>query len=217
VLHTGGWPLDKSTYGGSFLYHLDNNQVELGFVVGLDYENPYLSPFEEFQRWKSHPEIRKTLEGGKRLGLRRALDHRRRHPQPAQDRVPGRRVRGLRGGVPQLQPDQGQPRGDQDRHARRRGGVRRARRRPPARRARRLPAAFKSSWLHAELQKSRNFKQWFKKGFVVAALMTGIEQWLLPRLGSRRRPGRSIARRPITSTCVPRPSASRSSTASPTT
>jgi electron-transferring-flavoprotein dehydrogenase len=68
VLHTGGWPLDKSTYGGSFLYHLDNNQVELGFVVGLDYENPYLSPFEEFQRWKSHPEIRKTLEGGKRLG-----------------------------------------------------------------------------------------------------------------------------------------------------
>jgi electron-transferring-flavoprotein dehydrogenase len=72
TLHTGGWPLDTSTYGGSFLYHLDNNQVTLGFVVGLDYENPYLSPFEEFQRWKSHPEIRKTLEGGKRLATARA-------------------------------------------------------------------------------------------------------------------------------------------------
>ncbi|MEO7057938.1 MAG: NAD(P)/FAD-dependent oxidoreductase, partial [Caldimonas sp.] len=68
VVHTAGWPLDTATYGGSFLYHLDNGQVELGFVVGLDYANPYLSPFEEFQRWKTHPEIRKTLEGGKRLG-----------------------------------------------------------------------------------------------------------------------------------------------------
>ena len=68
ALHTAGWPLDTSTYGGSFLYHLGNGQVELGFVVGLDYTNPYLSPFEEFQRWKTHPEIRKTLEGGKRLG-----------------------------------------------------------------------------------------------------------------------------------------------------
>ena len=68
VVHTAGWPLDPATYGGSFLYHLDNNQVELGFVVGLDYVNPWLSPFEEFQRWKTHPEIRKFLEGGKRIG-----------------------------------------------------------------------------------------------------------------------------------------------------
>jgi electron-transferring-flavoprotein dehydrogenase len=68
VVHTAGWPLDPATYGGSFLYHLDNHQVELGFVVGLDYTNPWLSPFEELQRWKTHPEIRKYLEGGKRLG-----------------------------------------------------------------------------------------------------------------------------------------------------
>jgi electron-transferring-flavoprotein dehydrogenase len=68
VIHTAGWPLDPDTYGGSFLYHLDNNQVTLGFVVGLDYTNPWMSPFEEMQRWKTHPEIRKTLEGGKRLG-----------------------------------------------------------------------------------------------------------------------------------------------------
>ncbi|MCY4470476.1 MAG: electron transfer flavoprotein-ubiquinone oxidoreductase [Thiotrichales bacterium] len=67
VLHTLGWPLDRSTYGGSFLYHLEDNQVAVGFVVGLDYSNPHLSPFEEFQRFKTHPKIRPTLEGGRRI------------------------------------------------------------------------------------------------------------------------------------------------------
>jgi electron-transferring-flavoprotein dehydrogenase len=67
VIHTAGWPLDSSTYGGSFLYHLENNQVAVGYVVGLAYENPYLSPFEEFQRYKTHPAIRDFFEGGKRL------------------------------------------------------------------------------------------------------------------------------------------------------
>ncbi len=67
VFHSIGWPLDAETYGGSFLYHLENNQVAVGFVVGLDYKNPYLSPFEEFQRLKTHPAIRSTLEGGRRL------------------------------------------------------------------------------------------------------------------------------------------------------
>lgn len=67
VVHSTGWPLDTKTYGGSFIYHLDNNQVAVGFVVGLDYQNPYLSPFEEFQRFKTHPEIRKTFEGGRRI------------------------------------------------------------------------------------------------------------------------------------------------------
>jgi electron-transferring-flavoprotein dehydrogenase len=67
VIHTVGWPLDSATYGGSFLYHLEDNQVSVGFVVGLDYENPYLSPFEEFQRFKTHPAIRPTFEGGRRI------------------------------------------------------------------------------------------------------------------------------------------------------
>jgi electron-transferring-flavoprotein dehydrogenase len=67
VVHTVGWPLDARTYGGSFLYHLENNQVAVGFVVGLDYDNPYLSPFEEFQRFKTHPAIRPTFEGGRRI------------------------------------------------------------------------------------------------------------------------------------------------------
>jgi electron-transferring-flavoprotein dehydrogenase len=67
VMHTVGWPLDHGTYGGSFLYHLEDNQVAVGFVVGLDYTNPYLSPFEEMQRFKTHPAIRGIFEGGRRI------------------------------------------------------------------------------------------------------------------------------------------------------
>ena len=67
VWHTIGWPLPQDTYGGSFIYHQDNNQVALGFVVGLDYKNPSLSPFDEFQQFKTHPRIRALLEGGKRI------------------------------------------------------------------------------------------------------------------------------------------------------
>ncbi|MFO1349352.1 MAG: electron transfer flavoprotein-ubiquinone oxidoreductase [Gammaproteobacteria bacterium] len=67
VVHTIGWPLDLGTYGGSFIYHLENHQVAVGFVIGLDYENPYLSPFDEFQRFKTHPEIRPLFEGGRRI------------------------------------------------------------------------------------------------------------------------------------------------------
>ncbi|HEX9703170.1 MAG TPA: electron transfer flavoprotein-ubiquinone oxidoreductase [Rhodospirillales bacterium] len=67
VVHTIGWPLDADTYGGSFLYHLEDNQVAVGFVVGLDYRNPYLSPFDEMQRFKTHPKIRPTFEGGRRV------------------------------------------------------------------------------------------------------------------------------------------------------
>jgi electron-transferring-flavoprotein dehydrogenase len=66
VIHTQGWPLDDA-WGGGFLYHQENNQVALGFVVALNYRNPHLSPFEEFQRWKQHPAIREVLEGGRRV------------------------------------------------------------------------------------------------------------------------------------------------------
>lgn len=67
ITHTIGWPLTSDVYGGSFLYHLENNQVAVGFVIGLDYKNPHLSPFNEFQRFKQHPAIRPTLEGGRRI------------------------------------------------------------------------------------------------------------------------------------------------------
>ena len=67
VVHTIGWPVDSKTYGGSFIYHMENNQVAVGYVVGLDYQNPHLSPFQEMQRFKTHPAIRPLFEGGKRL------------------------------------------------------------------------------------------------------------------------------------------------------
>ncbi len=67
ITHTVGWPVDTATYGGSFMYHLEDNQVVVGYVVGLDYTNPYLSPFEEFQRFKTHPAIKGVFEGGRRL------------------------------------------------------------------------------------------------------------------------------------------------------
>jgi electron-transferring-flavoprotein dehydrogenase len=68
VVHSLGWPMDSKTYGGGFLYHLEDNKVTLGFITGLEYSNPWLSPFEEMQRWKTHPAIRQYLEGGKRIG-----------------------------------------------------------------------------------------------------------------------------------------------------
>ncbi len=67
VIHTIGWPLDSATYGGSFLYHLEDNQIAVGFVVGLDYTNPHLSPFDEFQRFKTHPKMRPVFEGARRI------------------------------------------------------------------------------------------------------------------------------------------------------
>ncbi|MBP0573695.1 NAD(P)/FAD-dependent oxidoreductase, partial [Mycobacterium tuberculosis] len=67
VQHSFGWPLGAGTGGGSFLYHLEDNQVAVGFVLHLNYRNPYLSPFDEFQRFKTHPAIRDTFDGGERL------------------------------------------------------------------------------------------------------------------------------------------------------
>jgi electron-transferring-flavoprotein dehydrogenase len=67
VVHTAGWPLDNHTEGGGFLYHAENNRVYLGLIIALDYANPHLAPFEEFQRWKLHPKIRQYLDGGKRI------------------------------------------------------------------------------------------------------------------------------------------------------
>jgi len=188
VVHTAGWPLDATTYGGSFLYHLDHNQVELGFVVGLDYSNPYLSPFEEFQRWKLHPEIRGTLEGGKRLGYgARAITAGGILSLP-KTVFPGGAFVGCEAGYLNASRIKGS-------HAAIKTGMLAAEAAFEAIGAGRqhdelaaYPAAFEKSWLHAELDKSRNFKQWFKKGRSIATLMTGIEQWLLPRLGFKAPP-----------------------------
>ncbi|HEX2541584.1 MAG TPA: electron transfer flavoprotein-ubiquinone oxidoreductase [Caldimonas sp.] len=188
VIHTAGWPLATDTYGGSFLYHLDNHQVELGFVVGLDYANPYLSPFEEFQRWKTHPEIRKTLEGGKRLGYgARSITAGGILSLP-KTVFPGGAFVGCEAGYLNASRIKGS-------HAAIKTGMLCAEAAFDAVVGGRqhdeltaYPAAFDRSWLRAELEQSRNFKQWFKKGFYVASLMTGVEQWLLPRLGVKAPP-----------------------------
>ena len=140
VIHTQGWPLTDA-WGGGFLYHQENGQVALGFVVALDYSNPYLSPFEEMQRWKTHPAIRAEIEGGRRAVLRRAGDQRGRAAGHSQAGVPGRRADRLLGGLPQRAADQGHAHRDEVGDAGGRGGVRGDRRRPLGRRARGYPTA----------------------------------------------------------------------------
>ena len=179
VIHTAGWPLDADTYGGSFLYHMENNQVAVGIVVGLDYANPWLSPFEEFQRYKTHPAIRPTFEGGKRLAYgARAITAGGLLSLPKLT-FPGGALVGCEAGFLNASRIKGS-------HAAIKSGMMAAEAAFEAISAERshdeltaYPAAFEQSWLHAELNKARNFKQWFKKGRTVGTLMTGIEQWLL--------------------------------------
>jgi electron-transferring-flavoprotein dehydrogenase len=183
VVHTAGWPMAADTYGGGFLYHLEDNKVTLGFVTGLDYQNPWLSPFEEMQRWKTHPSIRQYLEGGKRLSYgARAITAGGLLSLP-KTVFPGGALIGCDAGYLNAARIKGS-------HAAIKTGMLAADAAFEALAAGRqqdelsaYPAAFESSWLHAELDKSRNFKQWFKKGVYVGSLMTGIEQWLLPKLG----------------------------------
>ena len=129
IIHTVGWPLDRSTYGGSFLYHLENNQVAVGFVVGLDYQNPYLSPFEEFQRFKTHPAIRPIFEGGRRIAYgARAINEGGFQSIPKLT-FPGGALIGCTAGFLNVPKIKGTPHGDEIGHDRGRGGVRRAGRR----------------------------------------------------------------------------------------
>ncbi|WP_199171727.1 electron transfer flavoprotein-ubiquinone oxidoreductase [Pollutimonas nitritireducens] len=179
VMHTAGWPLDSDTYGGSFLYHMADNIVVVGLVVGLDYANPWLSPFEEFQRYKTHPAIRQTFEGGKRIAYgARSLTAGGLLSLPKLC-FPGGVLVGCEAGVLNASRIKGS-------HSAIKTGALAAEAAFDAIVADRrhdelvaYPAAFESSWLHAELNKSRNFKQWFKKGRTIATLMTGVEQWLL--------------------------------------
>ena len=128
VQHTFGWPLDNRTGGGSFLYHLDDNLVAVGFVVHLNYKNPHLSPFEEFQKFKRHPAIAPLVLRRQAAGLRRAGDQRGRLPVGAEADVSGRRAHRLRRGLRQRAAHQGQPQRHPLRH---RGGRPCGRRRWP--------------------------------------------------------------------------------------
>lgn len=187
VLHTAGWPMDHATYGGAFLYHMENNQVVLGFITGLDYQNPYLSPFEELQRWKTHPNIRWYLEGDESKGIKpgkrvsygaRAITAGGLLSLP-KTVFPGGALVGCDAGYLNVSRIKGS-------HAAIKTGMLAAEAAYEAIRGGRqhdeltaYPEAFEKSWLYQELNKARNFKTWFKKGLVPATLMNGIEQWLL--------------------------------------
>jgi electron-transferring-flavoprotein dehydrogenase len=188
VVHAAGWPLDDATYGGAFLYHADGGNVAVGYVIGLDYKNPWLSPFEEFQRFKTHPAIRKHLEGGKRVAYgARAITAGGILSLP-KTVFPGGALVGCEAGYLNVSRIKGS-------HAAIKTGMLAAEAAFDAVQAGRAhdelaayPEAFDASWLKAELMQSKNFKQWFKKGRSLATFMTGIEQWLLPKLGIRNPP-----------------------------
>ncbi|MEB0058234.1 electron transfer flavoprotein-ubiquinone oxidoreductase [Variovorax sp. LG9.2] len=186
AIHTAGWPLPNDTYGGSFVYHAENNQLIVGYVVGLDYQNPYMSPFEEFQRFKTHPNIRWYFEGqDKGLKAPKRLSYGARAitaggllslPKTV---FPGGVLVGCEAGYLNASRIKGS-------HAALKTGMLAAEAAFEAVQAGRqhdelvaYPAAFERSWLHTELNKARNFKQWFKKGLAVGTVMTGIEQLVL--------------------------------------
>jgi electron-transferring-flavoprotein dehydrogenase len=178
VVHTAGWPLDNDTYGGSFLYHLENNQVAVGFIVGLSYQNPYLSPYEEFQRYKTHPAIRHFFEGGKRISYgARAITAGGLQSLP-KTVFPGGALIGCDAGFLNTSRIKGS-------HAAIKTGMLAADAAFAALGAGRhhdellsYPVAFEQSWLHEELHVARNFKPWMSKGLVVGTIMTGIDQIL---------------------------------------
>ncbi len=188
VVHTGGWPTDMNTYAGGFLYHLEDNKVTLGLVVGLDYSNPWLSPFEEMQRWKTHPKIKQFLEGGKRISYgARAITAGGLMALPKQV-FPGGALVGCEAGFLNAARIKGS-------HAAIKTGMLCADAAFDAVTNGRqhdelsaYPEAFEKSWLFEELHTARNFKAWFKKGLIVASIALEVEQWLLPRLGIKSPP-----------------------------
>ncbi|MFM2049711.1 MAG: hypothetical protein RL682_202 [Pseudomonadota bacterium] len=185
VMHTAGWPMESDTYGGAFLYHLEGNKVAVGFVTGLGYSNPYLSPFEEFQRWKTHPNVRYYFENAKgevnakRLSYgARAINASGINSLP-KTVFPGGALVGCNAGYLNV----GRIKGS---HAAIKTGMQAAEAAYDAVVAGRqhdelsaYPEAFEKSWLHTELNKDRNFKNWFKYGLTTATLMNGFEQFVL--------------------------------------
>jgi len=176
VIHSAGWPLDRETYGGSFLYHSENNQVAVGFVVGLGYSNPYLNPYEEFQRYKTHPAIRSFFDGGKRIAYgARAIVAGGLQSLPRMT-FPGGCLIGDNAGFLNASRIKGS-------HCAIKSGMLAADAAFDALAAGRAaddltayPEAFRKSWLFEELHRARNFKPWMSKGLYMGTLMVGIDQ-----------------------------------------
>ncbi len=176
VMHTAGWPLDRSTYGGSFLYHFDDNLVSIGFVVGLDYKNPHLSPYEEFQRYKHHSKVKGFLEGGQRIAYgARAIYSGGLQALPKLA-FPGGCLVGDNAGMLNAPRIKGT-------HTSMKSGMLAAEAAFDAITGGRshdelsaYPAAFDKSWVRDELYRARNFKPLMKKGLFTGSFLFGVDQ-----------------------------------------
>ncbi len=173
VMHSVGWPLDKNTYGGSFCYHAENNQVYIGYVIGLDYKNPYLSPYDEFQQFKTHPEISKILNGGKRISYgARALIEGGFQSLPKMY-MPGALLIGCDAGTLNMPKIKGS-------HTAMKSGIIAAETVSEYLDKKvelsEYETKFKKSWLYKELFLARNVKPSFKWGLIPAIIFSGIDQ-----------------------------------------
>ncbi|MCX7154927.1 MAG: electron transfer flavoprotein-ubiquinone oxidoreductase [Rhodocyclales bacterium] len=179
VMHTFGWPMKSDTYGGGFIYHFGENLVSVGLVVGLGYKNPFLAPFEEMQRMKTHPQVAPLFKGGKRLAYgARALAAGGLQSLPKLD-FPGGALLGDDAGLLVASRIKGS-------HAAIKSGMLAAEAAAAALAAGRAndaltdyPEAFRESWLYEELHTARNFKPWMAKGLWTGSVMFGIDQVLL--------------------------------------
>jgi electron-transferring-flavoprotein dehydrogenase len=173
VMHTVGWPLDQNTYGGSFCYHAENNQIFVGYVIGLDYKNPHLSPYDEFQQFKTHPAISKILRGGKRIAYgARALIEGGLQSLP-QMHMPGALLIGCDAGTLNMPKIKGS-------HTAMKSGMIAAETIHEFL-SNKIPLSsyerkFNSSWVYQELYSSRNVKPSFDWGLIPAIIFTGIDQ-----------------------------------------
>ena len=175
IMHSVGWPLENDTYGGSFCYHAENNQLYLGYVIGLDYKNPYLSPYDEFQQFKTHPEIKKLLTGGKRISYgARALIEGGIQSLP-QMHMPGALLIGCDAGTLNMPKIKGS-------HTAMKSGIIAAqvidKHIKEGANLSIYESDFKSSWLYKELHQARNVKPSFKWGLIPGMIFTGIDQKL---------------------------------------
>ena len=173
VMHSVGWPLENDTYGGSFCYHAENNQLFLGYVIGLDYKNPYLSPYDEFQQFKTHPEIKKILTGGKRISYgARALIEGGIQSLP-QMHMPGALLIGCDAGTLNMPKIKGS-------HTAMKSGIIAAqvidKHISDGENLSIYEKEFKNSWLYKELHLARNVKPSFKWGLIPGMIITGIDQ-----------------------------------------
>jgi electron-transferring-flavoprotein dehydrogenase len=179
VTHTQGWPLDNKTGGGSFIYHLEDNQVAIGFVVHLNYWNPHLSPFDEFQRFKQHPDIRPLLEGGKRIAYgARAINEGGLQSIPKLT-FPGGALIGCTAGFVNL------PRIKGSHNAMKTGMLaaeavfgRLAAGSVGGDEIAEYPKALKASWVWTDLKKVRNVKPSLRLGLLLGTLVSGVYMWL---------------------------------------